>query len=420
MFTKMKRKAPTRSARAEGVYAGGNNTRGDDFLDQVGHATEQTVKRIEHDATGRIRGLEARKNHSEDRMAALSARLDKILAEGNRRVLFYGLVMLVMFFAAMSSEVYLLMPTMRGFGIAEPLHQMLAAAGIVLMGAIVLKFLYTEARHYFALTPEERAKAPNWKMQRILLPLVALTVLTGFVFLGMFRASEMIFANSLDPSSDLGRFVGEHDGLTKAVLIFLTVMLPVAGALALSHGIEIVKNWIEWTRLRFLCWLHNRRVHHTTKSLEAAWEKLDKRVSEVREYGDEIKAEYRDGYNHGQQAGLHRLPTWFYVLKTAAVGLGMIFAMFLIDLWLQSRYELPGWRWVFYVAGILFVTGLYGVRQWRIRERPNPEEVVWKPIWRDEKPSSPLASPQMPLPLNGRQPVTAFKKEERLLAQAKS
>lgn len=419
MFINLRRKALTKSARAEGVYAGGNNTRGEDFLDQVGHATEQTVNRIEHDATGRIRGLEARKNHSEGRLACSNARLNEILVEGRPKPLFYGLVLLLMFCAAMSSEVYLLMPTMRGFGIAEPWQQMMAAAGIVLMGAIVLKFLYTEARHYFGMAPEDRAKAANWKLQRILLPLVALIVLTGFLFLGLFRASEMIFANSLDPSSDLGRFVGENSTLTKAVLVFLTVMLPVAGALALSHGIEIVKNWLEWMRLRYLSWLHNHRVHHTTKTLEASREKLEKRVAEARNYGDRIKSEYRDGYNHGQQTGLHRLPAWFYVLKTIAVGLGMIFAMFLVDLWLQSHYDLPGWRWVCYMAGILFVTGLYGVRQWRIRERPNPEEVVWKPIWRDEKSSQTAVSPQMPLPLNGKQPVAAFKKEEMSLAQVK-
>lgn len=419
MFTNRRRRVSTKSARAEGVYAGGNNTKAEDFLDQVGHATEQTVNRIEHDAAGRIRDLEARKNHSEDRLALSNARMNEILVEGRPKPLFYGLVLLVMFCAAMSSEVYLLMPTMRGFGIAEPWQQMMAAAGIVLMGAIVLKFLYTEARHYFGMTPEDRAKASNWKMQRVLLPLVALTVLTGFLFLGMFRASEMIFANSLDPTSDLGRFVGENSALTKAVLIFLTVMLPVAGALALSHGIEIVKNWIEWTRLRYLSWLHNRRVHHTAKTLEAAQEQLDKRVAETREHGDGIKSEYRDGYNHGQRAGLHRLPTWFYVLKTIAVGLGMIFAMFLIDLWLQSHYELPGWRWIFYLAGILFVTGLYGVRQWRIRERPNPEEVVWKPIWRDKESPQIVTSPQVPLPLNGYEPAAAFNKEEMKLAQAK-
>jgi hypothetical protein len=419
MFLSLRRNVSIKSARAEGAYAGGNNTSGEDFLDQVGHATEQTVNRIEHDASEHIHGLEASKNHSEDQLGASNARLTEILAEGRPKPLLYGLIMLLMFFAAMSSEVYLLMPTMRGFGIAEPLHQMLAAAGIVLMGAIVLKFLYTEARHYFGMTPEERAKASTWKLQRILLPLVAATVLTGFLFLGMFRASEMIFANSLDAFSDLGRFVSEHDALTKAVLIFLTVMLPVAGALALSHGIEIVRNWFEWTRLRYLTWLHSRRVHQTTKSLEAAREKLDKRVAEARGYGDEVKSEYRDGYNHGQRAGLHRLPTWFYILKTVAVGLGMTFVMFVMDLWLESHFQLPGWRWIFYAAGILFVTGLYGMRQWRIRERPKPEEVIWKPIWRDEDSPQVVVSQQIPLPLNGGQSAGAFKREPVEYANAK-
>ena len=385
MFENISGKQSVKRALDNGRYDGANETPGSDFQQQIDHATEQKVDRIEREASGTIRGLEARKSHSEDRLAAANARLDEILSQGRPKPLVYGLVLLVMFLAATSSEVYLLMPTMRGFGIADPLHQMLAAGGIVLMGAIVLKFLYTEARHYYGMAAEERRQAPNWKLQRVLLPLVGLVVLTGFLLLGMFRASEMIFANELDPSSDLGRFVGENDALTKAVLVFLTVMLPVAGALALSHGIEIVRNWLEWTHLRYLSRRHNRRVHHTTKALEAAEEQLGKRVGEERSNGEEIKAEYRDGYNHGQQLGMHKLPVWFYVLKTVAVGLGVTFLMFLLDLWLAHSYELPGWRWIFYVAGILFITGLYGVRQWLARERPKETDIRWKPRWRDEE-----------------------------------
>lgn len=385
MFVNTIGKLSVTRALDKGRYDGANETSGSDFQQQVDHATEQKVNRIEREASGTIRGLEARKSHSEDRLAAANARLDEILSQGRPKPLVYGLVLLVMFFAATSSEVYLLMPTMRGFGIADPLHQMLAAGGIVLMGAIVLKFLYTEARHYYGMAAEERRQAPNWKLQRVLLPLVGLVVLTGFLLLGMFRASEMIFANELDPSSDLGRFVGENDGLTKAVLVFLTVMLPVAGALALSHGIEIVRNWFEWTHLRYSSWRHNRRVHHTTKALEAAEEQLGKRIGEERSNGEEIKAEYRDGYNHGKRLGMHKLPVWFYVLKTVAVGLGMTFLMFLLDLWLARSYELPGWRWIFYIAGILFITGLYGVRQWLARERPKETDIRWKPRWRDEE-----------------------------------
>lgn len=397
MFGKSKERIKVQSALEKGRYDGANKTEGEDFQAQVGHATEQKVNRLEHDAAGNIRALEARKAHSEDRLAELNKRLEEILAEGRPRALFYGLLFLLMFCAALSSETYLLMPTMRGFGIADPLAQLLAASGIVLMGAVVLKFLYSEARHYYGMTAGDRATASNWKLQRILVPLVTILILTGFFLLGLFRASEMIFANQLDPSSDLGRFVGEHDLLTKLVIVFLTVMLPVAGAIALSHGIEIVKNWLEWMRVRYSSWAHHRRVHHTAKALEAANEQLTKRIAEERGHGEEIKAEYRDGYNHGEQLGMHKLPVWFYVVKTVAVGLGVAFLVFLLDLLLASRFELPGWRWIFYLAGVLAVTGLYGMRQWLKRERPEPEDVRWKPIWRDEQaPERDLSRQQLP------------------------
>jgi len=417
MFGKTADRIRVQSALEKGRYDGANKTKGHDFQTQVDHATEQRVNRTEHDATGNIRALEAHQAHSEDRLAELNKRLEEILTEGRPKALLYGLLFLLMFCAALSSETYLLMPTMRGFGIADPFAQLLAASGIVLMGAIVLKFVYSEALHYYGMTPEKRSTAPNWKLQRILVPLVAILVLTGFLLLGLFRASEMIFANQLDASSDLGHFVGEHDELTKLVIVFLTVMLPVAGAIALSHGIDIVKNWIEWVRLRYSSWAHHRRVHHTSKALEAANEQLTKRIAEARGHGEEIKAEYRDGYNHGEQLGLHKLPVWFYVLKTVAVALGVAFLVFLLDLLLQSRIELPGWRWVFYGAGILAITGLYGMRQWLKRERPEPRDVRWKPIWRDEIPQTGPGS-QLPLPLNGKQ-AADFKDDEIRLAPAK-
>ncbi len=401
MFNKLSNRLSVQRALPKGRYDGANGTRGEDFQEQVDHATERNVQLIEQKASDRIRGLEAQKAHSEDRWKRANTRLNEILEAGRPKALVFGLALVVMFMAAICSEIYLLMPTMRGFGIADPIHQMFAAGGIVLMGAIVLKFLYSEARHYYALPPEEQAAAPNWKLQRILLPAVGILVITGFFLLGLFRASEMIFANELDPTSDLGRFVGTNDGLTKAVLVFLTVMLPVAGALALSHGIEIIGNWVEWARLRYLSWAHNRRIHHSEKELHAATEQLEKRSGAQREHGEEIKAEYRDGYNHGQNLGMHQLPVWFYVVKTLAVGLGVTFLMFLVDLWLQNHYQLPAWRWLFYVAGILFVTGLYGVRQWLARERPSENEVKWKPIWRDQETLAPVAANNPSLSSNG-------------------
>jgi hypothetical protein len=326
-------------------------------------------------------------------LAAARERLDEILAEGRRKALFYGILLIAMCLAALCSEVYLLTPTMRGFGIAEPLHQFLTASGIVLMGATILKFVYSETRHYYAMTAEVRAKAPNWKIQRVLLPCVAALVLSGFFVLGLFRASEMIFANELDQSSTLAQFVAQHEGLTKAVLVFLTVMLPVAGALALTHGIEIIRAWFEWTRLRYSAWWHNRSIHQTTKALQAKQEQLDKQIAEHRQYGNEVKAEYRDGYNHGKQLGMHKLPAWFYVVKTVAVGLALTFVVFLLDLLLTQHYELPGWRWIFYMVGVLGLTALYGVRQWLARERPSETDIRWKPIWRDE-----VVQPKLQIP----------------------
>jgi hypothetical protein len=49
------------------------------------------------------------------------------------------------------------MPIIRRFGIAEPMVQLLAESGIVLMGAVVLKFIYSEARDYYGMT----ASAPG-------------------------------------------------------------------------------------------------------------------------------------------------------------------------------------------------------------------------------------------------------------------
>jgi hypothetical protein len=400
-MTTKSNKLKIQRALDKGRYDGANGTQGEDFQEQVDHATERNVHKLEREASGPMRRLEAIKAHSEDRVAAAQARLNEILAEGRPKALFYGLLLLTMCLGAICSEVYLLMPTMRGFGIAEPLHQFLTAGGIVLMGATILKFVYSETRQYYAMTTEDRAKAPNWKLQRVLLPCVAVLVLTGFFVLGLFRASEMIFANELDQTSALGQFVGQHEGLTKAVMVFLTVMLPVAGAIALTHGIEIVKAWFEWARLRYSSWLHNRRIHQTTKALQAGQEQLDKQIAEHRRYGSEIKAEYRDGYNHGQQLGMHKLPVWFYVVKTIAVGLALTFVVFLIDLWLTQHYELPGWRWIFYVIGVLGLTAFYGVRQWLARERPSESDIRWKPKWRDEQELTRLQIPTTSPSSNG-------------------
>jgi hypothetical protein len=386
MFGKLWKRIKLRRAGSYGFYAGANNKDGDDFQVQVGHATQAAACSLERKASKTIRTLEGHKAHSEGRLIALKRRLDEILTEGRPKALLTGLVFLLMASAAGSSETWLLMPTTRGFGIAEPFAQLLAASGIVLMAGIVLKFVYSEARDYYSLPPEKRAKVSNWKFQRILLPLITIVILTGLCTLGLFRSSEMIYANQLDPSSDLGRFVGEHDQLTKLVIVFLTVMLPVAGAIALSHGIEIVRNWIEWIRIRSSSWVHQRRLDHTSKALQSANEQLTKRIAEERSYGEEIKAEYRDLYNLGKKLGMHKLPVWVYLVKTLGVCLGVTAVVYLLDLLLQSQFELPSLRWVFYGAGILAITAFFGMRQWLKRERPRPEDYdIWKPLWRDEQ-----------------------------------
>src|ERR1051326_6406540 len=154
MFNNLFKKLTIKRVLDKGRYDGANNTCDEDFQQQVDHATERSVHTMEHDAAGPMRRLEGIKAHCGDRLAAAQVRLDEILAEGRPKALFYGLLLMTMCFAALCSEVYLLMPTMRGFGIAEPLHQFLTASGIVLMGATILKFVYSETRHYYPMPAE--------------------------------------------------------------------------------------------------------------------------------------------------------------------------------------------------------------------------------------------------------------------------
>jgi hypothetical protein len=307
--------------------------------------------------------------------------------DGDRRPqsLGYALILLATFVALLAAEAYLLMPTMRGFGIAHPLHQMLAAGSIVLVGAVLLKYVYEDARGYFALSAQDRRAAPHWTMQRVLLPSLGVFTLVLFVFLGLFRASEMIFAHGLDPASDLGRFVSEQELLTKATIVLLTVALPVGGAIALAHGIAIAREWARWMRLRYLCRHHHRRSHAVAWEIEAVRVGLEKDTAALRMSGESIKADYEYGQDQGRSLGLYRLPVWFYVLKAAAVVALTFFLIYVADQWVQARWgEMDSVRWLFYGLLGAAVGALYGARQWFVRERPSPEDLHWKPRWTNE------------------------------------
>lgn len=372
------------TALVQGRYDGGNGISGHGYLARIDRETEQGITLLALAASQALHRLEAKLAHSQDRLAAMLARVAEYAAQGRPQSLGYGLLLLGTFVALLAAESYLLMPTMRGFGIAHPLHQMIAAASIVLVGAVLLKYVYEDARAYFALSPAERKGAPRWTMQRLLLPALAVFTIVLFIFLGIFRASEMIFAHQIDANSDLGRFVSEHEMLTKLTIALLTVALPIGGALALAHGIEITREWWRWMRARYLCWRHQRRVHQITHEIAATRERLTHQTSALRNAGESLKAEYEYGQEHGRRLGLHKMPAWFFVLKTAAVAAISLFLVYAVDQWLQVNLMLSSERWIFYGLLVAGVTAVYGVRQWLRRERPAPDDLRWRPRWANE------------------------------------
>ncbi|MBX3280755.1 MAG: hypothetical protein KF868_22385 [Acidobacteria bacterium] len=373
------------SPLVQGRYDGANGIPGRHHQSGIDRRMDEFAERLARDAGTAIHRMEAALAYSHERLAEMRLRLARYDGDGRPQSLGYGLILLATFAALLAAEGYLLMPTMRGFGIAHPMHQVIAAGSIVLVGAILLKYVYEDARVYFGLPAQQRRAAPLWTMQRILLPALGIFTLVLFVLLGLFRASEMIFAHGLDPESDLGRFVSEHDVLTRATIVALTVALPVGGAIALSHGIGIVREWARWMRIRFLCMHHHRRTHVVAREIDAVRERLAKDTAAVRLGGEALKAEYEYGQDQGRTLGLYRLPVWFYALKTAAVVALTFFLIYVADQWAQARWgEMDSIRWLFYGLLGAAVGALYGARQWFVRERPSPEDLHWKPHWAEE------------------------------------
>jgi len=196
--------------------------------------------------------------------------------------------------------------------------------------------------------------------------LVAYTV-GGFaviwlLFFGIVRAHQAVFAAHLG-ENPLARFLESFPFLTTIVFAFMTLIFPVAAGVAITYGVQGVRNWLDFARAE--------RAHHRTLSKRAAAEKtvatekslLAHTLDELTAKEKQLRHSYLVHHGRGAQMGARQTPLWIVHARAVAVALLVLVATVFCGAHLAALIAFP------LASGL--ATWLYG---YRARVHPTPAQ----------------------------------------------
>jgi len=233
---------------------------------------------------------------------------------------FQAIVMACCAVFALALDTLFLAPTMDILNIADPMLQLLAAAGVAALCTI-----YFELIAILYIGP--KGAKNSWPMRLMAVAVGGVGVLSLIAW-GLLRGYHLRFVAGL-AGNPLGQFLAEHPLLASVFYIFITLVTPVIGATALHYGSAELSRARTW-----------RRVRERFETLRSSEIKLDRDIQAEREHLDQFdnrkqalclewRAVFAQFYERGAKNGAVRETLWA-VLRKAGFGAGCAALLLLI------------------------------------------------------------------------------------------
>jgi hypothetical protein len=302
-----------------GFFDGAQGIEAARFLEELTAEFERKKTELRNHLTKRIKQLEARLETLTRIAPEAQARWERIKNQYDRiPPLIVPVVKIITSAGGIAAEAIILAGILDILAISNPTHQLVAAAAIVTMAAII---------YHFALESTENPGAKHARLSQILAGITTIAL----IVLGVLRARQIAFSAALC-ENPLARFLNTHPVLGTILFVFLTLLFPIAAALALHSGYRGIREWREYTRARKLAARHSAQREQTEKKLEAQREVLNHGLASLEQQRNEWSSSYLHHHEQGMKMGAKQQPYWEVVVKSLAwTAAAFLCALFVVD-----------------------------------------------------------------------------------------
>jgi hypothetical protein len=339
---------------------------------------ERRKEQENHDATDRSKSLEAKIIQLEQHQDDVEKHwLDlEHLTGGMPPQIVLALIAVLSATVVLFGEAIFLAPVMDGFGIADPVWQMIFSGVLVVVCSGLIHITKTNWPVFSTSGGDDPgdnkkiSKKPNRWVKFIGFGVMAVFAFALVSLLGWWRAEEMIFAASAQ-SGAWTNFLAENPTLTRLVVVLLTTALPVFVAAAVDWGLDSLRLAWDWRTTRWTLKNTTAQLEDARKSLEAELEKKDARIKALGQQCSEWRNAYLQRHDLGEKVGARQLPLWRIIAKIAAVALLVLVSLLFFDPLLSAYLQSDSTRYVLYSCVVLSVGGLYAFHALNAWDRPN-------------------------------------------------
>src|SRR5205085_593722 len=160
------------------------------------------------------------------------------------------------------------------------------------------------------------------------------------LFFGIVRAHQAVFAAKME-ENPLARFLESFPLLTTVVFASATLLFPVAAGVAITYGVQGVRDWLDFVRAE--------RAHSRTLSRIAATEKtiaveknlLTHTLDELTATEKQLRHIYLVHHDRGAKMGARQAPLWMIHTKAIGGAALVLAAAFLLGIRLPALVLVP-------------------------------------------------------------------------------
>jgi hypothetical protein len=290
----------------------------DDSLSETQAEFDTKIAETERESLEKIKNLETEKEITSLRRQEAESRWVAVKVEVESKTPYLVSFVLIGLFGVLgfSTESVLLQRIADIFGIAEPLWQYLFAVGVVGFLTLLAELVIW-------------AWQKSEQINRLAVYVYGGLVIVGFIALGIYRAYILEGFEAADDAVLLKLF-GDTFYLNKAVMVFLTVGLPIAVAFAFEYSKAGLNLWLRWFKARRDAIKFEKHQETATKKFEAANETLAKQLEAIKQTCESWKAAQRQAHTEGLNNQAIRRPFWEILGLLIGGTFLILFAVFIV------------------------------------------------------------------------------------------
>jgi hypothetical protein len=209
---------------------------------------------------------------------------------------------------ALLAEAVMVAPSLDPYGVVNPLDQYIFALGIAFTASIFIHHAY-ETMH-----DEEANTVRRWVAY-----LFGAGTVIALTYFGIVRGRQIAFAAELS-QNPVGAFLGRYLTITSIVFVCLTLGFPIAAAVAITNGLERIRNWKQFNSARRAFDFVVKELPSTKRQLEAEKEKLVHQLKSLDEKRKRWRHDYFVYHEKGVISGTRQTAIWMVWLKALAVA----------------------------------------------------------------------------------------------------